>query len=53
MKSYKSSQSTGISTFASPASPSKGQILQKSFHLSNPRKIELEKISTLLKIKNT
>ena len=39
------SQRTGVSTFASPASPSTGQSLQKSFHLSHPDKIELKKIS--------
>ncbi len=37
------SQSTGVSTFASPTSPSTGQSLQKSFHLSHPDKIELKK----------
>ena len=34
---------TGVSTFASPTSPSTGQSLQKSFHLSHPDKIELKK----------
>ena len=38
------SQRTGVSTFASPTSPSTGQSLQKSFHLSHAGKIELEKI---------
>jgi hypothetical protein len=37
------SQRTGVSTFASPASPSTGQSLQKSLHLSHPEKIELKK----------
>jgi len=36
----------GISTFASRTSPSKGQSLQKSLHLSHPDKIELKKISS-------
>ena len=40
------SHRTGVSTFASRTSPSKGQSLQKSFHLSNPDKIELKKISS-------
>ena len=40
------SQRTGVSTFASPASPSTGQSLQKSFHLSHPDKIEFKKISS-------
>ena len=40
------SHCTGVSTFASPASPSTDQSLQKSFHLSDPRKIELKKISS-------
>jgi len=40
------SQPTGVSTFASPASPSTGQSLQKSFHLSHPDKIELKKTSS-------
>ena len=39
------SQHTGVSTFASRTSPSTGQSLQKSFHLSHPVKIELKKIS--------
>ena len=34
------SQRTGVSTFASPISPSTGQSLQKSFHLSHADKIE-------------
>ena len=41
------SQRTGVSTFASPTSPSTGQSLQKSFHLSPSDKIELKKISSL------
>ncbi len=40
------SQRTVVSTFASPTSPSTGQSLQKSFHLSHPDKIGLKKIST-------
>ena len=36
---------TGISTFASPTSPSTGQRLQKSLHLSHPDKIELKMFS--------
>lgn len=44
---------TGVSTFASRTSPSTGQSLQKSFHLSHPNKIELKKFPSLLKIKNT
>jgi len=40
------SHRTGVSTFASRTSPSTGQSLQKSFHLSNPDKIELKKISS-------
>ena len=40
------SQRTGVSTFASPASPSTGQSLQKSFHLSCQDKIELKNISS-------
>jgi len=40
------SQRTGVSTFASRTSPSTGQSLQKSFHLSHPDKIELKKISS-------
>lgn len=42
----RNSQRTGVSTFASPASPSTGQSLQKSFHLSHADKIELKKISS-------
>ncbi|REK03796.1 MAG: hypothetical protein DWQ39_09080 [Bacteroidetes bacterium] len=38
-------QPTGVSTFASPTSPSSGQSLQKSLHLSHPDKIELKKFS--------
>lgn len=41
----RTSQRTGVSTFASRTSPSIDQSLQKSFHLSDPRKIELKKIS--------
>ncbi|MFH1004912.1 MAG: hypothetical protein V1781_05395 [Bacteroidota bacterium] len=41
----KKSQRTGVSTFASRTSPSTDQSLQKSFHFSNPRKIELKKNS--------
>ena len=37
---------TGVSTFASHTSPSTGQSLQKSFHLSHPDKIELKKNSS-------
>lgn len=37
---------TGVSTFASRTSPSPGQSLQKSFHLSHPDKIELKKNSS-------
>ena len=37
---------TGVSTFASRTSPSTGQSLQKSFHLSHADKIELKKISS-------
>ena len=40
------SHRTGVSTFASRTSPSTGQSLQKSFHLSSPDKIELKKISS-------
>jgi hypothetical protein len=40
------SHHTGVSTFASRTSPSTGQSLQKSFHLSHPDKIELKKISS-------
>ena len=39
-------QRTGVSTFASPTSPSTGQSLQKSFHLYHADKIELKKISS-------
>ena len=39
------SHRTGVSTFASPTSPSTNQSLQKSFHLSSPDKFELKKIS--------
>jgi hypothetical protein len=39
------SHRTGVSTFASRTSPSTVQSLQKSFHLSNPDKIVLKKIS--------
>ncbi len=46
MKNLSKSQRTGVSTFASPASPSTVQSLQKSFHLSNADKIELKKISS-------
>ena len=42
---------TGVSTFASHTSPCTEQSLQKSFHLSDPRKIELKKISSPLEIK--
>ena len=42
----RTSQRTGVSTFASRTSPSTGQSLQKSFHLSSPDKIELKKISS-------
>jgi len=38
------SHRTGVSTFASRTSPSTGQSLQKSFHLSHADKIELKKI---------
>jgi len=37
---------TGVSTFASHTSPSTGQSLQKSFHLSHADKIEFKKISS-------
>ena len=40
------SQRTGVSTFASPTSPSTGQSLQKSFHLYHADKIELKKIAS-------
>ena len=46
MKLIVNNQCTGVSTFASPASPSKDQSLQKSFHLSYSDKIELKKISS-------
>ncbi len=36
MQTKKINQRTGVSTFASPASPSTNQSLQKSFHLSIP-----------------
>jgi hypothetical protein len=42
----RTSQRTGVSTFASRTSPSTDQSLQKSFHLSNADKIELKKISS-------
>jgi hypothetical protein len=42
----RTSHRTGVSTFASRTSPSTGQSLQKSFHLSSPDKIELKKISS-------
>jgi hypothetical protein len=45
-KSYLNSQRTGVSTFASRTSPGTGQSLQKSFHLFDPRKIELKKFSS-------
>jgi len=41
----RTSQHTGVSTFASRTSPSTDQSLQKSFHLSYADKIELKKIS--------
>jgi hypothetical protein len=47
LKNITKSQHTGVSTFASPASPRTGQSLQKSFHLSHANKIELQKISSL------
>ncbi len=40
----RTSQRTGVSTFASRTSPSTDQSLQKSFHLSLADKIELKKI---------
>ena len=40
------SQPTCVSTFASRTSPSTGQSLQKSFHLSHRDKIELKEISS-------
>jgi hypothetical protein len=49
----RTSQRTGVSTFASPVSPSTGQSLQKSFHLSHADKIELKKISSPSENKNT
>jgi len=49
----RTSQRTGVSTFASRTSPSTDQSLQKSFHLSQAEKIELKKSPPLLKIKNT
>jgi len=39
-------QPAGVSTFASHTSPSTDQSFQKSFHLFNPDKIELKKISS-------
>jgi hypothetical protein len=42
----RTSQHTGVSTFASRTSPSTDQSLQKSFHLSHADKIELKKISS-------
>ena len=42
----RTSQRTGVSTFASRTSPSTYQSLQKSFHLSHADKIELKKISS-------
>lgn len=45
-KLYLNDLPTGVSTFASQKSPSKVQILQKSFQLSHADKIELEKISS-------
>src|SRR5690606_37040809 len=44
--SMRTSQRTGVSTFASRTSPSTDQSLQKSFHLSHADKIELKKISS-------
>jgi len=46
LKNTIKSHRTGVSTFASHTSPSAGQSLQKSFHLSNTEKIELKKISS-------
>jgi len=40
----RTSQRTGVSTFASRISPSTDQCLQKSFHLTHADKIELKKI---------
>lgn len=37
---------TSVNTFARRTSPNTDQILQKSFHLSHPDKIELKKISS-------
>jgi len=45
LRNITKSHRTGVSTFASHTSPSTGQSLQKSFHLSHPDKIELKKIS--------
>jgi hypothetical protein len=42
----RTSQRTGVSTFASRTSPCTDQSLQKSFHLSHADKIELKKISS-------
>jgi hypothetical protein len=42
----RTSQRTGVSTFASRTSPSTDQSLQKSFHPSHADKIELKKISS-------
>jgi hypothetical protein len=44
---------TGVSTFTSRTNPSTAQSLQKSFHLTQPVKIELKKSPPFLKIKNT
>jgi TaqI-like C-terminal specificity domain len=44
MRNRKSHRTGDVSTFASHTSPSTGQSLQKSFHLSHPDKIELKKI---------
>lgn len=46
MERMRNSQRTGVSTFASPTSPSTDQSLQKSFNLSHADKIELKKISS-------
>ena len=46
LKNTIKSHRTGVSTLASRTSPSTGQSLQKSFHLSNTEKIELKKISS-------
>ena len=48
----RTSQRTGVSTFASRTSPSTDQSLQKSFHLSHADKIELKKISSPSENKN-